>query len=179
MRIYLHPAGRFFFARENMVTAPYGNTRGITLAEMMIVVVIMGILASIAVPNLARNIPRIRLKGDARDVASVFRLARMRAVAECRHYGVHFNDGQTPPEYALFHDTDKDGVYNVAADSTLFSAALYRKTQITEVNFSDDVAIFYPDGSSNGGWISLGLVGEGDSLVVDILPSTGRVKVVR
>jgi hypothetical protein len=74
---------------------------------------------------------------------------------------------------------DENGVYSEAADSTLYSAELYRKTEIGNVNFSDDVAVFYPDGSSNGGWVSLGLVGEGDSLVVDILPSTGRVKIIR
>jgi prepilin-type N-terminal cleavage/methylation domain-containing protein len=160
-----------------MVSYLCGNNRGITLAEMMIVVVIMGILTSLAVPNLARNIPGIRLKGDARDVASVFRLARMRAVSECEHYGVRFDDGQTPPEYTLFHDVDENGLYNEIADSALYSAGLYRRTQIGKVNFSHDIAIFYPDGSSNGGWVSLGLEGENDSLVVDILPSTGRVKV--
>lgn len=155
------------------------NTRGVTLVEMMIVVAIMGILASIAVPNFARHLPGIRLKGDVRDVASVFRLARMRAVAECRHYGVYLDDGSTPPAYALFRDIDENGVYNEIADSTLFGAELYRKTEIGQVNLSDDVVIFYPDGSSNGGWVSMGLAGHSDSLVVDILPSTGRVKIVR
>jgi prepilin-type N-terminal cleavage/methylation domain-containing protein len=154
------------------------DPRGVTLIEMMIVVVVMGILASIAVPNFARNMPGIRLKGDVRDVASVFRLARLRAVAECRHYGVYLDDGAAPPAYTLFHDSDEDGMYDVA-DSTLFSAELYKKTALGKVNFSDAVAVFYPDGSSNGGWVSMGLEGEPDSLVVDILPSTGRVKVIR
>ena len=154
------------------------NSHGVTLIEMMIVVVLMGILSAIAVPNFARNMPRIRLKGDARDVASVFRLARMRAVAECRHYGVYLDDSATPTAYKLFRDIDEDGVYDVS-DSTLSSAELYRRTAVGRISFSNDVAVFYPDGSSNGGWVSMGITGEDDSLVVDILPSTGRVKVIR
>ena len=153
--------------------------RGVTLVEMTMVLVIMGILAALAVPSFIKYLPGIRLKGDARDVASVSKLARMRAVAEGALYGIYFDDQSTPPQFILFQDVDEDEELSVLVDEVVFSRELYRKTLFRQVNFPNNAAVFRADGTSNGGWISLGLLQRSDSLVVDILPSTGRVKVIR
>jgi len=155
------------------------DTRGVTLAEMVMVLAIFGVLAALAVPSFLRALPGIRLKGDARDVASVLRLARMRAVADRNQYGVYFDDGQTPPQYILFQDVDEDEELDVSADSVVHSQELYKKTRYLSVNFSDNTAVLKADGSSNGGWVLLGSTQSSDSLVVDVLPSTGRVKVIK
>lgn len=155
------------------------DERGVTLAEMVMVLAIVGILSALAAPSFLKALPGIRLKGDARDVASVLRLARMRAVAERAQYGVYFDDQTTPIEFILFKDVDEDEQLDFLADSVMFSQELYKKTLYRSVNFANDAAVLKADGTSNGGWISLGLVQSGDSLVVDILPSTGRVKVIR
>jgi len=156
-----------------------GKSRGMTLAELAIVVALLGLLMAMAVPSLARHLPAIRLRGDVRDVASAFRLARMRAVAEGIQYGVYIDDGRIPAQFVYFVDENLDEIYNPGADEVIYARELYSRTQFREVTFTDDVAIFKTDGSSNGGWLSMGLPQRSDSVTVDVLPSTGRVKIVR
>ena len=156
-----------------------GDTRGMTLAEIAVVLAIMGILAALAVPSFIKYLPGVKLKGDARNVASVSKLARMRAVAEGVQYGIFFDDGQTPVQFILFQDVNENEEFDISTDDVIFSQELYENTLFRRVDFANDVVIFKADGSSNGGWVSLGLEERSDSLVVDILPSTGRVKVIK
>jgi len=156
-----------------------GDSRGVTLVELAMVLAIVGVLMALAAPSFIKYLPGIRLRGDARDVASVLRLARMRAVAERAQYGVYLDDQETPPQFVLFQDVDEDEAFDEAEDEIAFSQELYQKTRYLEVNVTNNVALFRANGASNGGWILLGLSQGSDSLVVDILPSTGRVKVIR
>ncbi|MCK4596896.1 GspH/FimT family pseudopilin [bacterium] len=156
-----------------------GDARGMTLVEIVVVLAIMGILAALAVPSFIKYLPGVKLKGDTRNVASVSRLARMRAVAEGAQYGIFFDDDHTPAQFILFQDVNGNEEFDISADEVIFSQELYGKTLFRRVNFANDVAIFKADGSSNGGWVSLGLEERSDSLMVDILPSTGRVKVIK
>lgn len=158
---------------------PKRDSRGVTLAELAMVLAIVGVLMALAAPSFIKHLPGIRLKGDARDVASVLRLARMRAVAERARYGVYFDDGEIPPQFVLFQDVDEDEAFDEAEDEIAFSQELYLKTRYDQVNVTNNVAVFRANGASNGGWISLVLAQGSDTLVVNILPSTGRVKVIR
>lgn len=54
---------------------------GFTLLEMMIVVVIVGIIVSIAAVRMDYLIPKYRIRGGAREVGALFREARSRAAA--------------------------------------------------------------------------------------------------
>lgn len=155
------------------------QNRGMTLAELAIVVALLGILMAMAVPSLTKHLPTIRLRGDVRDVASAFRLARMRAVAEGVQYGIYLDDSQTPVQYVFFVDENQDETFNPGADGVIYAREMFRKTRFREVNFADHAAIFKTDGSSNGGWLSMGLAERSDSVTVDVLPSTGRVKILR
>jgi prepilin-type N-terminal cleavage/methylation domain-containing protein len=152
---------------------------GMTLAELAIVVALLGILMAMAVPSLTKHLPTIRLRGDVRDVASAFRLARMRAVAEGVQYGIYLDDSQTPAQYIYFIDQNQDETFNPGADDVVYARELFRKTRFREINFAAQAAIFKTDGSSNGGWLSMGLSERSDSVTVDVLPSTGRVKILR
>lgn len=148
------------------------------MLEMVIVLVILGIFLALAVPRFVKTLPGMKLKGDTRDVVSVLRLARMRAVAERAVYGVYFDDQKSPPEYVLFKDVNANEKFNAEGDDLVFSRELYKKVIYRRVNFPEYVALLKPDGTSNGGSITLGLSERSDSLVVHILPSTGRVKVI-
>ncbi len=155
------------------------HIRGTTLVELAITVALLGILMAMAVPSLTKHLPAIRFRGDIRDVASVFRLARMRAVAEGVQYGIFIDADESPAQYVFFSDDNLDETYNPGSDGALLTRELYKKSQIRHVSFTSAVAIFKTDGSSNGGWLSMGLAGRSDTVMVDVLPSTGRVKIIR
>jgi prepilin-type N-terminal cleavage/methylation domain-containing protein len=154
------------------------NDRGVTLLEMAIVLVVLGIFLALAVPRFVKTLPGMKLKGDTHNVVSVLRLARMRALTERAQYGVYFIAHGDLHRYIIFKDVNENERFNAEGDEIMFSRELYKRVLLRQVNFPDDVALFKANGTSNGGTITLGLSERSDSLVVDILPSTGRVKVI-
>ncbi len=77
-----------------------GNHRnrreGLTLVELMVVLVVMGVLVSAALPNMSDGFADRRVAMVARDVASLFQRARYMSMAYGRaHQVVYENDGGT------------------------------------------------------------------------------------
>lgn len=55
--------------------------RGLTLVEMMVVVVVMGIIVSVAAPSFGDMLARYRVRGVAAELASSIELARSESLA--------------------------------------------------------------------------------------------------
>jgi prepilin-type N-terminal cleavage/methylation domain-containing protein len=66
-------------------------TAGFTLIELMIVVAIVAIVAAAGGFSVTQQMPKYRLKGDARTLASSFMLARMKATSSGLRYAIQFN----------------------------------------------------------------------------------------
>jgi len=80
---------------------------GFSLAEMLIVLVVGGILSAIAIPAFMAWAPKYRVNGAARQVFSEMMAARAKAISENNDYVVTFNTaGNT---YAIHDDDDCDG----------------------------------------------------------------------
>jgi Tfp pilus assembly protein FimT len=157
------------------------NNKGITMLEMMIIVVIIGIGATLAIPRFGQIMDKLKLKTTGRDVISALRLARSNAVSQKLQFGVYFNLNSR--QYVLFKDVANPGsfTYNAGADSDVVTGTLPRNVNFGSCGFSNFVVIFKPDGSaSTSGSIELHNTEEGypASLSVDVLSSTGRVKLI-
>jgi prepilin-type N-terminal cleavage/methylation domain-containing protein len=78
------------------------NSRGFTLIEMVIVVLLFGIMAAVAVPRAMRVTPQQQVHQAARQVMRDLEAARMRAISAKRVVRVSFNISKE--FYAAFMD---------------------------------------------------------------------------
>jgi prepilin-type N-terminal cleavage/methylation domain-containing protein len=60
----------------------YRDDRGFSLIEMLMVVALLGVLTAIAVPMSGNTLKYLKLSGDARELANITAVAKMRAAAK-------------------------------------------------------------------------------------------------
>jgi prepilin-type N-terminal cleavage/methylation domain-containing protein len=90
------------------------KSKGFTILELIVAIVILGILAAIAIPGFARYGPDMRLKGAVRDLKSDMTLARAMAIRENALVALIFDTGNN--RYTVFVDNGAGG--GVAGDWT-------------------------------------------------------------
>ena len=149
---------------------------GFTIIELMIVVVMIGIFVGLAVADLSGHSDRLKLKSQARDILSYLRLARSLAVSNRTPHGVFFDENDR--KFILFQDKVdlSDNTYDVG-DSLIYSEDLKTVVGYGTCSFPNNAVVFQADGSaSSSGSIGLSSLTTDWSLVVDVLASTGRVR---
>jgi type IV fimbrial biogenesis protein FimT len=102
---------------------------GFSLAELMTVIAIIGIMTAFAVPGFIKWLPNYYLKSAARDLRGSFQLARTTAIKSGTNCTITFNqpvDGETY-DYVVFRDADN----NLVLDNSE-TDAIVRKAKWTD-----------------------------------------------
>ena len=140
---------------------------GVTLLELLIVLMIMAFVTAVVVPTLGGGVSTADLKSATREVASGLRYARDQAIAKRTESLLVIDlDARTfslPPDAHLHKLPEK-------LDLKLFTA------QRDLVSEKVGAIRFFPDGGSNGGRITLA-AGE-RKFDVDVDWLTGRVAIL-
>jgi prepilin-type N-terminal cleavage/methylation domain-containing protein len=125
--------------------------RGYSLAEMLVVVSIIGILTMITIPNFTAMYRASQLKNSLRQFATDLRGARQRAVAQNAIVRINFNDGAAPGRYTIAQTRNNGATWQRVG----FPRALYQKVYFENVNFEDVIGsdkipdiLFRPDGTA-------------------------------
>ncbi len=71
------------------------NKKGVTLIELIVVFVIIGIMAALIAPSIGQWLPSYRLRSATAEIVSTLRGAQMRAISEQLSYTVSFNSAET------------------------------------------------------------------------------------
>lgn len=145
------------------------NKKGVTLLELIIVMVIIAIGAVLVVPNIGAWIPNYRLRGAARDIVSTMRTAQMRAVSTNMEHRVTFTGGN-PGSYILQRNSGgwrNDGAQQIMPPGVLMA-------------FSTPNFEFNPNSTATGGNVTLTIPRGGQVIgqrTIRVLAATGRIRI--
>jgi general secretion pathway protein H len=147
----------------------WAASRGFTLLELLVVMVIIAAIVGLVVPRFGAALPGVELRGAARDVASALRFARGRAIATRGDVAVVFDvnartyriEGVPGERERAFGDAITVGL--------LTGRSELRSESVGAISF-------FPDGSSTGGRVTL-RSGE-RAFEVDVEWLTGRVSIL-
>jgi len=145
------------------------NKKGVTLLELIIVMVIIAIGATLVVPNIGRWLQQYRLSSATRDIVSTMRTAQMRAVSTNMDHQVSFTIGN-PNSYIL--QRNSGGWINEGAPQTLPTGV---GIAVTATNFQ-----FNPNSTATSGNVTLDIQRGGQVIgqrIILVSAATGRIRI--
>lgn len=103
--------------------APLDSQSGFTLAELIVVVAVVLVVATLSIPNLTRAIDTSRIKGAAQSLAAAYQDARIRATQKDTSYQVLISPpGISPAQICV--DLDGDGTCSAGDPVTTFASQI-------------------------------------------------------
>ena len=118
---------------------PGAHAAGLTLMELLITVVVIGVLARAAAVNVVPAMPRYRLTNAATELAWTFRALRMRAISQHHKVTVTFTNNHV---YTVWTDRNDNGSTDSGEDQTTDVNVLYPGVQLA----STTNPVFQPTG---------------------------------
>jgi type IV fimbrial biogenesis protein FimT len=143
---------------------------GFTVLELIIVIVILGILTAIGVPNYLSWLPKYRLKSAARDLYSNMQLAKLGAIKSNSDWAIVFEGASGQYEVCSGRGSDNswgggdDDVVKTVVLSGYNSGVTYGhgnagspigSTFGDEITFTSNVAVFNSRGTGDAGYVYL------------------------
>lgn len=157
------------------IGAEKSRPSGFTMIEMMIIIVIIGIVAAMAVPSFLRTMPRLEARSTARNILNYARLARSKAVAERCQFGVYIDINNA--RYVLFKDTINPAqeTYNEGDSVVAGPEIIDPDISLSASTFSNNCVVFLPTGgASESGSYTVSTADGAFSYTVSVLSATGR-----
>ena len=161
-----------------MISPRIKSKSGMTIMELLIAVVIVGIVAAMAVPRFQIAYERIKFRAATREITSKIRLARSFAVSTKAQHGVYFD--QTSLSYILFKDLVNTGAMQYDAGDSIIS--LDTLPPVFTFLGTDDInnsIVFRSNGSTSGTVNVITMASTPDIIAVHqhtILAATGRIE---
>jgi prepilin-type N-terminal cleavage/methylation domain-containing protein len=121
---------------------------GFTLAELIIVLAIILVVAGLSLPSLSRAIDNSRLKAATQQLAAVYQDSRLRATQNDTSYEILISPaGITPAQVCI--DLDGDGVCGAGDPVTIFSVPVKLSSAGASISNADvsvplDVTLSFP-----------------------------------
>ncbi len=129
------------------------DSRGFTIIELLIVILIFMILAGLAAPSLSRMIRASRMNSAAAQIATSLKRARSLAIINGSIYGVRFDrTSATAPWRAVIHSLVESDMTNLSTwESRDTGGGVVLDLQLTVSLSPNSNGIFFlPDGSAWG-----------------------------
>ena len=118
----------------------YRDDRGFSLLEMMMVVALLGVLTVIAVPMSGNTIKFLKLSGDARELANITAVAKMRAAAKFTQSRVYIDRAGRSFDVQTYDKTSASWVTEGGATS-LSSTVVFGYGPVTDPPADTQTAI--------------------------------------
>jgi Tfp pilus assembly protein FimT len=152
------------------------NQSGVTLLELMVIAVMIGVLSAMAIPRWLEYIPQLRTKAAVRDAISTLREARSLAISQKTDYGVYFDvyDGNC----TLFANTSDPTQATFSEEDSLISRKdIGLEVHMNYTTFPDNCVVFDPNGAASGsGTVTVNSANYQTMYTIEVLQATGRVK---
>jgi prepilin-type N-terminal cleavage/methylation domain-containing protein len=148
------------------------NQKGVTLIELIIVLIIIAIGATLLVPNIAVWLPNYRLRSATRDVVSTLRTAQMKAVSTNIPYGVAFD----PNAFQLYHQSTAGLVPEGATINLPSGVQFNNNTFPVNGALGKPFAQFNTDSTSSTGGVTLQNT-KGAQRRITLTTATGRITI--
>src|SRR6266403_4475842 len=94
---------------KNMRKHPLSKECGFTLIELVVVLAVSLIVASMAIPNFVSAVRSAHLKGVVSDFAGLLHAARIKAVDDDRYYSVYVLGGTSPEAFVDIYPQQVSG----------------------------------------------------------------------
>jgi len=124
---------------------------GYTITELLTVIAIIGMFSAIAMPGWLTLQRHAAVRAAAEELQSVFRGARMRAIASGRNVGVRFTKSGSDWMYALYDDRNGNGIKTAEINSGVDKMIARPKRVLNTVRYANiatpSKTITDPDGA--------------------------------